>query len=83
MANRCSPPTGDAIKGLPNMPSGFTADDDLAWEADQAQRHECVRGEVFATAADTLHLSSVQFSLPVAQAFDDLEGDAPPAPAAA
>lgn len=28
----------------------FTADDFLAWDATQTQRHECVNGEVFAMA---------------------------------
>lgn len=36
--------------GLPLEKPGFTAEDYLAWEAEQTQRHEYVRGEVFAMA---------------------------------
>ena len=36
--------------GLPQPKTPFTADDYLAWEAEQAERHEFVNGEVFLMA---------------------------------
>lgn len=33
--------------GQPALKSGFSADDYLAWEASQTERHEYVNGEVF------------------------------------
>lgn len=49
--------------GLPRTQSGFTADDYLAWEADQAQRHEYVRGEVFAMAGGEDRHATVALTL--------------------
>ncbi len=44
--------------GLPAHQSVFTADDYLAWEADQKERHEFLDGEVFAMAgAEDRHVT--------------------------
>lgn len=44
--------------GLPARQSGFSAEDYLAWEADQKQRHEFLDGEVFAMAgAEDRHVT--------------------------
>ena len=38
------------LTALPQLKTHFTIDDYLAWEAEQAERHEFVNGEVFAMA---------------------------------
>ena len=52
---------------LPQLKTPFTIDDYLAWEAEQAERHEFVNGEVFAMAgAEDRH---VMVSLRLASAL--------------
>ena len=46
------------MSALPQTKPAFSADDYLAWEATQAQRHEFVEGEVFAMAgAEDRHVT--------------------------
>lgn len=51
----------------------ITPQDYLDWEEKQPLKYEYIDGEVYAMTGGTIHLSSINFSLPISLIYEDIE----------